>query len=170
MNAALNFTCGNRCCDGREAADIRPMRGIRPVSVYLTLAGAAGPWHGRTVQIRVSRSSLHRGFSLVTREETPIPQLREHGDQSVVWTGHSLSSLGRLHSGGATDTRDKRLWWGWCVTSSRPRGPARRNARSMSGGCRGINRLEGQTDYSGGVSNVFISVVCSFFFLAQSQY
>lgn len=82
---------------------------FRPVSVYFTLAGAAGPWHGRTVQILVSRSSLHCGFSLVTREETPIPQLREHGDQSVVWTGHFISSLGRLHSSGVTDTPDKWL-------------------------------------------------------------
>lgn len=55
-------------------------------SVYFTLAGAASHWHGRTVQILVSFSSLHCGFLLVIREETPIPQLREHGDQSVVWT------------------------------------------------------------------------------------
>ena len=58
---------------------------------YFTLVGAVRPWHGRTVQILVSLSSLHWGFLLVIREDTPIPQLREHWDHSVVWTGHFFS-------------------------------------------------------------------------------
>lgn len=64
---------------------------LKPSSVYFTLVGAVSPWHGRTVQILVSLSSLQSGFLLVIREDTPIPQLREHWDQSVVWTGHFFS-------------------------------------------------------------------------------
>ncbi|KAF3846836.1 hypothetical protein F7725_003914 [Dissostichus mawsoni] len=36
---------------------------------------------GRTLHSRVSLISLHLALSLVTRDETPIPQLREHWDQ-----------------------------------------------------------------------------------------
>lgn len=58
--------------------------------VHFTLAGMVRPRHGRMLQILVSLSSLHSGFLLVTRDETPIPQLREHGDHSVTCTGHFL--------------------------------------------------------------------------------
>lgn len=84
------------------------MRGIRPpLSGYFTLAAGGNgsapphPWHGRTVQILVSLSSLQRGFWLVTREDTPRPQLREHGVQSVVWRGHFFS-FRRLQSEGVS--------------------------------------------------------------------
>lgn len=70
---------------------------FRSRSVHLTLAGTARLWHGRMVQILVCLSILHWGFLLVRREETPIPQLREHGDQSVVCTAHLFSFSG-LHT------------------------------------------------------------------------
>lgn len=53
-----------------------------------TFEGKAMLPQGRMVQMRVSLSSLHWALSLVIREDTPIPQLREHWDQSVVWTTH----------------------------------------------------------------------------------
>lgn len=67
-----------------------PCLSMSPLA-YFTLVGAIRPWHGRTVQILVSLSSLHWGFLLVIREDTPIPQLREHWDHSVVWTRHFFS-------------------------------------------------------------------------------
>lgn len=70
---------------------------FRSRSVHLTLAGTARLWHGRMVQILVCLSILHWGFLLVRREETPIPQLREHRDQSVVCTAHLFSFSG-LHT------------------------------------------------------------------------
>lgn len=135
LNVALNFTCAKCCCDcgsRRHSAYARHPA----ASSYFTLAAGGGPWHGRTVQILDSRSSLHRGFSLVTREETPMPQLREHGDQSVVWTGHFLSALGRRHSTGVTHARDRSLSWASLLLP--------RDLRGLFGGMLGQRR--GLTD------------------------
>lgn len=54
-----------------------------------TLRGTGAEPQGRTLHSRVSFTSLHCPLSLVTREDTPIPQLREHWDQLVVWMMHS---------------------------------------------------------------------------------
>lgn len=43
-----------------------------------TLTGADTELQGRTLHRRVSLTSLQRALSLVTRVETPVPQLREH--------------------------------------------------------------------------------------------
>lgn len=43
-----------------------------------TLTGADTELQGRTLHSRVSLTSLQRALSLVTRVETPVPQLREH--------------------------------------------------------------------------------------------
>lgn len=53
---------------------------------FLTLTGIDKELHGRMLHSRVSFIILHRALLLVTREEMPIPQLREHSDQEVVWT------------------------------------------------------------------------------------
>ncbi len=57
-------------------------------SGMFTFIGTATELQGRMWQSLVSFSSLHCAFSLVTRDETPIPQLREQGVQLVVCTTH----------------------------------------------------------------------------------
>lgn len=52
---------------------------------------------------RVSLISLHRALSLVTREETPIPHVREHCDQEVVWTTHWPPVLLQTRKNGRED-------------------------------------------------------------------
>lgn len=42
--------------------------------------------HGRSRQSRRSFLISHLLLSLLTRTEMPIPQVREQGDQGVVWT------------------------------------------------------------------------------------
>lgn len=64
------------------------MRILKAPKTFLTLTGIDMELQGRMLHRRVSLISLHRALSLVTREETPIPQLREHWDQEVVWTTH----------------------------------------------------------------------------------
>lgn len=93
-----------------------PLPQLRLSSVLLTLAGTDRVWQGRTVQILVSLFSLHWEFLLVIREETPMPQLREHWDQSVVWTGHLFSfrwfhTEDRRHERGRKVGRKRKSNW-----------------------------------------------------------
>jgi len=61
---------------------------VQILSEIFTFIGTATELQGRMLQSLVSFSSLHWAFSLVTRDETPIPQLREQGVQLVVWVTH----------------------------------------------------------------------------------
>lgn len=73
----------------RRSAFIRIFKASKHTHAFLTLTGMDMELQGRMLHRRVSLIILHWALSFVTREETPIPQLREHSDQEVVWTTHS---------------------------------------------------------------------------------
>lgn len=62
----------------------------------LTLSdGAVLTPHSRIWQSLVSLTSRHSGLLFVTRLDTPIPQVAEHGDQSVICSKQVDGAIGR---------------------------------------------------------------------------